>query len=94
MKGTIMKTFSDIKKQLVEGATLKLVRHDWLTPSSKIQVGLQRKIIKRQSNAIQFEGGSWFYFPKSSDIAINENGFSVVLSIEQASFMAYEFVGA
>lgn len=87
-----MKTFSDVKNQLVEGATLKLVRHDWLTPSSKIQLGLERKIIKRQSNAIQFEDGSWFYFPKSSIIAINENGFSVVLSVEKAAFMAYEFV--
>ena len=87
-----MKTFSDIKKQLVEGATLKLVRHDWLTPSSKIQIGLERKIIKRQSNAIQFEGGSWLYFPKASDVAINDNGFSIVLSIEKAQFMTYEFV--
>jgi hypothetical protein len=86
-----MKTFSDIKKQLVEGASLKLVRHDWLTPSSKIQIGLTRKIIKRQSNAIQFEGGSWFYFPKASDIVASDNGFSVVLSNEKAAFMAYEF---
>lgn len=86
------KTFTDIKKQLVEGAKLKLIRHDWLRPNSKISIGSTRKIIKRQSNAIQFEGGSWLYFPKSSNVAIQENGFAIVLSIEKAQFMAYEFV--
>ena len=85
------KTFADIKRQLIEGASLKLVRHDWLTPNSKIAIGSVRKIIKRQSNAIQFEGGSWLQFPKSSDVAINENGFAIVLSIEKAQFMEYEF---
>ena len=87
-----MKTFSDIKKQLVEGASLKLVRHDWLTTNSKIAIGSIRKIIKRQSNAVQFEGGSWLYFPKASDVAPTENGFSIVLSIEKTQFMQYEFV--
>ena len=86
------KTFADIKRQLIEGASLKLVRHDWLVPNSKIAIGSVRKIIKRQSNAVQFEGGSWLQFPKSSDVAINEKGFSIVLSIEKAQFMEYEFV--
>lgn len=86
-----MKTFADIKRQLVEGAELTLTRHDWLTPSSPLKLGAKRKIIKRQANAIQFEGGSWLQFPAASDVSINENGFSIVLSIEKAAFMTYEF---
>ena len=87
-----MKTFADIKKALNVGVELKLVRHDWLKGGMPLKIGAVRKIIKRQSNAIQFEGGSWLTFPKASDVAIKENGFAVVLSIENAQFMEYEFV--
>lgn len=86
-----MKTFADVKRNLIEGAELTLTRHDWLTPSSPLKLGAKRKIIKRQSNAIQFEGGSWLQFPAASDVAVNDNGFSIVLSVEKAAFMAYEF---
>ena len=88
-----MKSFSDVKKRMTEGAELELIRHDWLSSSSKITVGMVRKIIKRQSNAVQFEGGSWLYFPKASDVVTNgDNEFSVVLSIEKAQFMSYRFI--
>jgi ribosomal protein L14 len=87
-----MKTFADIKRQLNEGAKLKLIRHDWLKPNMPLKIGAVRKIIKRQSNAIQFEGGSWLTFPKASDVLINEKGFSIVLSVENAQFMEYEIL--
>lgn len=88
-----MKTFADVKRRLQEGAVLKLVRHDWLRPNLPLQLGAVRKIIKRTSNAIQFEGGSWLNFPPASDVVCDgENQFSVVLSIEKAQFMTYEFV--
>ena len=88
-----MKSFSDVKKRMIKGAQLELIRHDWLSSSSKISVGMVRKIIKRQSNAVQFEGGSWLYFPKASDVVTNgDNEFSVVLSIEKAQFMSYRFI--
>lgn len=87
-----MKTFADIKRALNEGVVLTMVRHDWF-PNGAL-IGKPRKIIKKQSNAIQFEGGSWLNFPPASDICVNENGFSVLLSVEKAQFMTYEFKGA
>lgn len=36
-----------------------------------------RSIIKVQSNAIQFEGKSWLYFPPASQSELTENGFVV-----------------
>ena len=90
-----MKTFKDVKDKLQVGTKLKLVRHDWLHPTHiKLQVGMVREIIKKQSNAIQFAGGSWLYFPKASEIVVDgeKRQFSVVLNIEQAQFMTYEFV--
>jgi hypothetical protein len=87
-----MITFADIKRRLTVGTKLKLVRHDWLKPDSPLKLGTVRAIIKRQSNAIQFEGGSWAYFPPSSDVLCTDNGFSIVLSAERAQFMTYEFI--
>jgi hypothetical protein len=81
------KTFADIKRQLIEGAELTMIRHDWY-PQGKL-IGVKRKIIKRQSNGIQFEGGSWWHFPPASDVAPQDNGFAVVLSIEKGQFMEY-----
>jgi hypothetical protein len=87
-----MKTFADIKRALTEGAILTMTRHDWF-PDGPL-INKPRKIIKRQSNAIQFEGGSWLNFPPASDICVNDNGFSVLLSVEKAQFMTYEFKAA
>jgi hypothetical protein len=88
-----MKTFSDVKKRFKVGTELKLIRHDWLKPNLPLQIGAVRKIVKVQSNAIQFEGGSWLNYPKASDVVTDgENQFSIVLNIEKAQFMSYEFV--
>ena len=88
-----MKNFADVKKKLVVGAKLKLVRHYWLKKGLPLQLGAVRAIAVRQSNAIQFEGGSWLYFPKATDVVVDsdKNQFSIVLSIEKAEFITYEF---
>lgn len=87
-----MKTFADVKRRLVEGATLTMVRHDWL-PNGKL-IGLPRKIIKRQTDAIQFDGGSWLQFPPAKEVRIlGDNEFAVQLSPEREpdKLMAYRF---
>lgn len=82
-----MKTFSDIKRKLIEGNALTMIRHDWY-PQGKL-MGVTRDIVKRQSNAIQLEGGSWLYLDKPAKefIPTSENTFLVLL--DQDKFMEY-----
>ena len=82
-----MKTFADIKRKLVEGNALTMIRHDWY-PQGKL-IGVTRDIVKRQSNAIQLEGGSWLYLDKPAKefIPTSENTFLVLL--DQDKFMEY-----
>ena len=83
-----MKNFADIKRKLVEGNSLTMIRHDWY-PEGK-NMNLPRKIVKRQTNAIQFEGGSWLYLDRKASeyIPISENTFLVQL--EPNKFMGYQ----
>lgn len=83
-----MKTFADIKRKLSEGSTLTMTRHDWY-PQGK-NMNLPRKIVKRQSNAIQFEGGSWLYLdrPAKEYIPTSENTFLVLLGEDK--YMGYQ----
>jgi hypothetical protein len=73
-----MKTFSDIKRKLVTGNTVTMLRHDY---GACNLIGLERKVIKRQTNAVQFEGGSWLRLdrPASEYIPTSENTFLVHL---------------
>jgi hypothetical protein len=82
-----MKTFADIKRKLIEGNALTMIRHDWY-PQGKL-MGVTRDIVKRQSNAIQLEGGSWLYLDKPAKefIPTSENTFLVLL--DQDKFMEY-----
>ena len=86
-----MKNFADIKRALCEGVTVTMIKHDWY-PASEM-IGKQRKIVKRQSNAIQFEGGSWLFFdkPASHFKANSANEFSVLLNPNdnEPKYMAY-----
>ena len=84
-----MKTFADIKRALVKGKNLTMLKHDWFPNSNKL-IGVKRKIITQQSNAIQFEGGSWLYFdkPASHYVPLNDNSFSVKL--DDDNVMTYE----
>lgn len=83
-----MKTFSDIKRRLIEGATLTMTRHDYGRCQT---IGVPRRIVKRQSNAIQFEGGSWLRLdrPASEYIPEGEDGFLVRLHDDK--FIQYRF---
>ena len=82
-----MKTFADIKRKLVEGNTITMTRHDWY-PQGKL-IGLERKVIAKQTNAVQLEGGSWLRLDKKASdyIPTSENTFLVRL--EGDAFMEY-----
>lgn len=83
-----MKTFSDIKRRLTEGAILTMVRHDYGHCNA---IGMPRRIVKRQSNAICFEGGSWLRLdrPASEFIVQGDDGFLVHLNDDK--FIEYKF---
>jgi hypothetical protein len=82
-----MKTFADIKRKLIEGNALTMIRHDWY-PQGKL-MGVTRDIVKRQSNAIQLEGGSWLYLDKPAweYVPLNEHEFLVRLDDDK--YMGY-----
>ena len=81
-----MKTFADIKRKLIQGNSITMLRHDY---GSTDLIGLNRRVVKRQSNAVQFEGGSWLRLdkPASSYIPTSENTFLVLLQGDK--FMEY-----
>ena len=87
-----MKTFADIKRALQVGATVTMLAHDWF-PTGKL-INVPRKVVKTQSNAVQFEGGSWLYWSKAGDYTcLSENCFKVRLnpdSTDKPAFMVYE----
>lgn len=86
-----MKTFSDIKRSLTEGTIVTMIRHDYY-PNGPL-INKPRKIEKKQSNAIMFEGGSWLYFdkPASHFIPHGFNEFSVLLNPDDSEpkYMTY-----
>lgn len=96
-----MKTFADIKRRLVVGATLVMERNDWsILGRVNPLLGLSRKIAKSQSNGVQFEPhtenatGSLFQFPSAAMVfVINENAFGVQLHPDDNSkVMIYRFI--
>ena len=82
-----MKTFSDIKRKLVEGNSLTMTRHDWY-PQGKL-IGVTRDIVKRQSNAIQLEGGSWLYLDKPAKDYIPTSDNTFLVFLDNDKFMEY-----
>lgn len=85
-----MKNFADIKRKLVKGNSVVMLRHDWY-PKTKL-IGMERKIIVRQSNAVQFEGGSWLRldYPANHFIPTGEDTFLVLLN--ENHFMEYKII--
>lgn len=73
-----MKTFSDIKRKLVTGNTVTMLRHDY---GSCDLIGKPRLIIHKQSKGVCFENGSWLRLdrPASEYIPTSENTFLVHL---------------
>lgn len=82
-----MKTFADIKRKLVEGNSITMIRHDWY-PNGPI-MNVERKVIKRQSNAVQFEGGSWLRLDKKAADYIPTGENSFLVRLEGENFMEY-----
>ena len=82
-----MKTFADIKRKLIEGNALTMIRHDWY-PQGKL-INVTRDIVKRQTNAIQLEGVSWLYFDKTAADYIPTGDQSFLVRLDQDKFMEY-----
>ena len=82
-----MKTFADIKRKLIEGNALTMIRHDWY-PQGKL-MNVTRDIVKRQTNAIQLEGGSWLYFDKTAADYIPTGDQSFLVRLEGENYMEY-----
>jgi hypothetical protein len=82
-----MKTFSDIKKKLVEGNSLTMIRHDWY-PQGKL-IGVTRDVIKKQTNAVQLEGGSWLRLDKTAADYIPTSEQTFLVRLDGDKFMEY-----
>lgn len=87
--------FNQLKNYLQIGMKLKLIatnlkNHKYLNS--------ERKIIKKQTNAIKFEGGSWFGFgstgEKASDFTFNSNGFTYTFDkgTNFEGYLTYQYI--
>jgi hypothetical protein len=82
-----MQTFADIKRKLTLGASLTMLRHDYGKCSV---IGVPRKIIKRQTNALQFENGSWLYLDKPAKDYIPTSKSTFLVRLIDDKFMEYK----
>jgi hypothetical protein len=62
-------------KRLKVGDKLVLVKSHYMPHK---YLNIPRAIIKAQTNAIKFEGGSWLYFPPAADFVSTEKGFGIM----------------
>lgn len=89
----MFKTFADLKRFFAsEDAIVEQIRHDW-APDGRPgpRSAMPRRIARTQTNAVQFEGGSWWYFPPAKCVRFTEDGFETCLK-QDGSFdavMAY-----
>ena len=85
-------SLASIKRNLKAGAKVVMVRHDWY-PAGKL-MGVERAVIRVQSNGVQFEGGSWLYFKAAKEYRDTTNGFQVCLDGSGTfdKVMEYQFV--
>lgn len=88
-----IENLSQLKKALNVGTALKIEYANANAFQRANLNGLTRKIIKKQSNAIQFENGSWLFWEKASRYSFFDGGFSVYWDDEkQNKIMDYYFV--
>ena len=95
-----MKSFAELKRN-AKNFTWEQTYNSWFKGSvpSKL-AGLKRKVIKTQTNAVQFEGGSWLYWPPAKSLKIQHIGTDgtvrLVFDMENTSkfeqVMKYELV--
>lgn len=87
--------FNQLKNYLQVGMKLKLIASSM---KDHKYMGMERPIIKKQTNAIKFEGGSWFGLgstgEKASDFTFQENGFTFTWDKGTGfeGFLQYEYV--
>lgn len=89
-----MKSFAEIKRSLTVGRTLTMTHNSWARGGYHRLLDLPRKIIHVQSNAIQFEGGSWLYLDQKASMYfdIPDVGFGVYLDpADLSKTMTYKF---
>lgn len=75
-------TFAALKRRLQVGAKIEMVRHDY-QPGGAVPEKLRgvREVARVQSNAVQFSGGSWLYWPKAAEVRADDKGFDVALMV-------------
>jgi hypothetical protein len=85
----MIKSLAELKRKVKVGTKIKLVEATTAFGLPHKYLGSVRAVDKVQSNAIRFEGGSYLYWPKASNMTFEENGFS----IEEGNVnLTYEFV--
>lgn len=85
----MFKTLSDIKKAMTVGSVWQAT---WTNGTVKT-----RPIIRKQTNAVVFEGESWLYWEKASRYEIFSDGFTCYWlgeHIPQNEIMTYKFIHA
>ena len=53
-------------------------------------MGVERKVIAKQTNAVQFEGGSWLRLDKKAGDYIPSGENSFLVRLEGENFMEYQ----
>jgi hypothetical protein len=71
----MIENLAQLKKYFQNGGSIKMT-WNLFVPNGKL-IGVVRKPIKVQTNAIKFEGGSWLQYDKASNYDFRETGFDV-----------------
>lgn len=74
MNGNAPSSMAEFKR-IATGYTCELV-HSYCgpVPVGHKMYGLKRPIVKVQSNAFQYEGGSWLHFPSAKETTFEDMG--------------------
>jgi len=99
----MIENLAQLKKYFQNGGSIKMT-WNLSCPNGKL-IGVIRKPIKVQTNAVQFEGGSWLGYDKANNYDFRETGFDVYemtnfnyetnkheSQIKRIKILSYEFV--
>ena len=97
MKSLNISNLAELKRQLVVGVKVKMIGNDWF-PEGHL-IGVERKVIRAQGNAIQFEPveegseGSWLFHKEASSYTFltGTNCFSIRLD-DKENYLSYELI--
>ena len=86
-----MRNLADVKRRCKLGVVVTMTQHD-LLPNGKL-INVPREIVHVQTNAIQFAGGSWLYWPKAGQVTVEDHDkFSIMLNPQNQSKMHYQII--